>query len=111
MIRVAQIAPAWSLNTTRKSLPLEAANGFRRPGSELSKFAVANEPMYTPNGALYLVRSAALVTAQTLFPAGCRGIVMDGIASIDIDGPEDWALAEAVAAAGLTWRGATAPAR
>jgi N-acylneuraminate cytidylyltransferase/CMP-N,N'-diacetyllegionaminic acid synthase len=68
-------------------------------------------PMYTPNGALYLVRSAALVTAQTLFPAGCRGIVMDGIASIDIDGPEDWALAEAVAAAGLTWRGATAPAR
>ena len=63
-------------------------------------------PMYTPNGALYVVPSATLVTEQTFFAAGCRGIAMDDIASIDIDSPVDWAIAEAIAAAGLTWRGA-----
>jgi CMP-N,N'-diacetyllegionaminic acid synthase len=60
--------------------------------------------LYTPNGALYLVSAAALKTEDTFFPADCCGIEMDAIASLDIDTPVDWAIAEAVAAAGLTWR-------
>lgn len=60
--------------------------------------------LYTPNGALYLVSSAALRRTNTLFPDGCRGMVMDEIASLDIDTADDWAIAEAIAAAGLTWR-------
>jgi CMP-N-acetylneuraminic acid synthetase len=60
--------------------------------------------LYTPNGALYLVASATLRRTNTLFPPDCRGIVMDEIASLDIDTANDWAIAEAIAAAGLTWR-------
>lgn len=65
----------------------------------------AAQPLFTPNGALYLVRASTLRESGTFFPKGSRGIVMDQIASIDIDDSVDWAIAEAVAAAGLTWRG------
>jgi CMP-N,N'-diacetyllegionaminic acid synthase len=60
--------------------------------------------LYTPNGALYAVRSSVLRQHNTLFPAACRGIVMDDIASLDIDTPGDWSIAEALLAARLTWR-------
>lgn len=60
--------------------------------------------LYTPNGALYLVRSRVLRDERSFFPAGCQGVVMDQIASLDIDDPVDWNIAEAVVAAGLTWR-------
>jgi CMP-N,N'-diacetyllegionaminic acid synthase len=59
---------------------------------------------YTPNGALYLVRSRVLRDDRSFFPVGCRGIVMDQVASLDIDDSVDWEIAEAVAAARLTWR-------
>lgn len=62
-------------------------------------------PMFTPNGALYLVPVAELRSSGSFFPKRCRGMVMDQIASLDIDDPMDWAIAEAVAVAGLTWRG------
>jgi len=62
------------------------------------------EPMYTPNGALYLIRSQALHEKRSFFAGRLRGLVMDQIASIDIDDPIDWALAEAVVSANLTWR-------
>lgn len=61
--------------------------------------------LYTPNGTLYLVSSEVLRSAQTFFPDGCRALVMDQIASLDIDDAVDWDIAEAVAAAGATWRG------
>ncbi len=62
-------------------------------------------PLFTPNGALYLVLTRALRSSLSFFPHGCRAIVMDQIASIDIDDPVDWDIACAIAAAGLTWRG------
>jgi N-acylneuraminate cytidylyltransferase/CMP-N,N'-diacetyllegionaminic acid synthase len=58
-------------------------------------------PLLTPNGALYVTTTAALRSARTFVPDGTIGIVMDQIASIDIDDATDWALAEAVVAAGL----------
>lgn len=61
-------------------------------------------PLVTPNGALYLIRSTALREHASFFPPRSRGIVMDQIASHDIDDPTDWAIAEALVTAGLTWR-------
>lgn len=61
-------------------------------------------PLVTPNGALYLIRGTALREHGSFFPPRSRGIVMDQIASHDIDDPTDWAIAEALVAAGLTWR-------
>ncbi len=65
----------------------------------------ALQPLYTPNGALYLVHTGILRSGNSFFPLGARGLVMDQIASIDIDDPLDWNMAAAIAAAGLTWRG------
>ncbi|MBI5461115.1 MAG: acylneuraminate cytidylyltransferase family protein [Gammaproteobacteria bacterium] len=62
-------------------------------------------PLVTPNGALYLIRSAVLRAQRSFFPPRSHGLVMDQIASHDIDDPTDWAIAEALVAAGLTWRG------
>lgn len=64
----------------------------------------ALEPLFTPNGALYLVPAAALRACGRFVPPQFRGIVMDQVASLDIDDAVDWAVAEALAAAGLTWR-------
>lgn len=58
-------------------------------------------PLLTPNGTLYLTTRESLVRHRRLFPPRLRGLVTDHIESIDIDTPEDWALAEAVVAAGL----------
>lgn len=62
------------------------------------------DPLYTPNGALYLVAVAALRNERSFFPSRLVGLAMDSIASIDIDDATDWALAEAVVNGGLTWR-------
>jgi len=58
-------------------------------------------PLLTPNGTLYLTTRESLVRHRRLFPPRLRGLVTGHIESIDIDTPEDWALAEAVVAAGL----------
>lgn len=60
--------------------------------------------LYTPNGAMYVVRSTVLRQANTFFPPRSRGVVMHQISSLDIDDPTDWAIADAVARARLTWR-------
>jgi CMP-N,N'-diacetyllegionaminic acid synthase len=72
---------------------------------ELPNRRQALRAMFTPNGAIYLVPAAELRLSRSFFPRHCRAIVMDQIASIDIDDQTDWAIAEAIAAAGLTWRG------
>ncbi|MCX7353303.1 MAG: acylneuraminate cytidylyltransferase family protein [Alphaproteobacteria bacterium] len=59
-------------------------------------------PVLTPNGALYLVRTHALRQTGSLFPPRTLPLVMNCIAAIDIDDDDDWHLAEAVAARGLT---------
>lgn len=53
------------------------------------------QPVYVPNGAMYLIRTAALRAQQTLFPHGTLPLVMDDLSSIDIDSELDWRLAEA----------------
>lgn len=63
------------------------------------------EPIYTPNGAMYLVCTAALRRERTFVPAGSRVQIMDRISGIDIDDQADWDIAEAIARAGQTWRG------
>lgn len=55
------------------------------------------EPLYTPNGAMYLVRASALRERRSFFPEDCRALVMDALSSLDIDDEDDWAIAEAVA--------------
>jgi CMP-N,N'-diacetyllegionaminic acid synthase len=58
-------------------------------------------PLLTPNGTLYLVTRQALAAHRRLFPPKLRPLPTDAVEGIDIDAPEDWALAEAVVAAGL----------
>jgi CMP-N,N'-diacetyllegionaminic acid synthase len=64
-------------------------------------------PIYTPNGALYLIRTEKLEETAHFFPDKLQGIVMDQISSIDIDDPIDWKIAEAMVANKLTWRKGT----
>jgi len=74
-----------------------------RPAEEITRRQDVR-PLFTPNGALYLIRSTVLREQRSFFPPRSRGLVMDQIASLDIDDPTDWAMAEALVAAGLTWR-------
>ncbi len=55
------------------------------------------EPLFTPNGAMYVVRTAALESGKGFFPPASRALVMDAVASLDIDDEHDWRIAEAVA--------------
>mgnify|MGYP001603952495 CR=1 FL=1 len=75
------------------------------PNAELVVRRQDPRPIFTPNGALYLVPVQELRSSRSFFPQHCRAIVMDQISSLDIDDEHDWAIAEAVAAAGLSWRG------
>lgn len=61
------------------------------------------EPLYTPNGAMYLVRTEVFRREGTFFPAGATGLVMDDIASIDIDTPVDWSIAESIGVSAGCW--------
>lgn len=58
-------------------------------------------PLLTPNGTLYLGTRESLARHRRLFPPRLRPLPTDAVEAIDIDTPEDWALAEAVVAAGL----------
>ena len=60
--------------------------------------------LYTPNGALYLIRANKLHEPKGFFNENIRGVFMDQISSIDIDDPLDWKLAEAVVNSKLSWR-------
>lgn len=59
-------------------------------------------PLFTPNGALYLVRTDVFRETGSLFPPRTLPLPMDCVAAIDIDDEDDWRLAEAVAAFGLS---------
>ncbi|MGE4220032.1 MAG: acylneuraminate cytidylyltransferase family protein [Alphaproteobacteria bacterium] len=58
-------------------------------------------PVYAPNGALYLTRTAHLRALHSLYAPPVLPLVMDQRRSVDIDTPADWAMAEALLAAGL----------
>jgi CMP-N,N'-diacetyllegionaminic acid synthase len=90
-----------------KSIPRTLATLFRMDANgDLSPLSA--EPaqsrrqevvsLYTPNGAMYLVRTAVLRAGGGFFPSRSRALVMDALASLDIDDETDWRLAEAVAA-------------
>ncbi len=64
--------------------------GYARPVAHVGELA--------PNGAVYLVRTAALRTHRSLYPPRTVPWVMDLVSSIDIDTGPDWRLAEAVLA-------------
>lgn len=73
------------------------ADGFVHPldGSDLRR------PLYVPNGAVYLTRTAALRKYRSLYAGRIRPLIMEAARSIDIDTEEDWWLAESLHAAGL----------
>jgi CMP-N,N'-diacetyllegionaminic acid synthase len=58
-------------------------------------------PLYRPNGALYLARTAAIRRQRTLYAGAIFPLVLDGARAIDIDTADDWVLAEAALAGGL----------
>lgn len=53
-----------------------------------------------PNGSLYLIATATFQESGSLIPAGSLALIMDAVASLDIDGPEDMRIAEALVASG-----------
>lgn len=60
--------------------------------------------IYTPNGAMYVIKSDILKTQKTFFPKNSKAIIMDQIQSHDIDDPVDWSIATALVNSGLSWR-------
>ena len=56
------------------------------------------QEVVVPNGALYLIRTCVLRARGTLFPPRTLPLMMDDLASMDIDTELDWSLAEAAAA-------------
>lgn len=54
-------------------------------------------PVFTPNGALYLIRCSALREQRTFFPKQLRALQMSERESVDIDTCFDWQVASALA--------------
>lgn len=54
------------------------------------------KPLLTPNGAMYLCKTAALLEQRTFFPEQTLPLIMDDMMSLDIDTPTDWKMAEAL---------------
>ncbi|WFP48598.1 acylneuraminate cytidylyltransferase family protein [Methylomonas sp. EFPC3] len=59
------------------------------------------QPLLTPNGAMYLVRTDYLLEYKSFYPPQTVPLVMNAIQSLDIDTAEDWAIAEAFVKQGL----------
>lgn len=85
------------------SLDLPAARLFygRDEGIAEAVSSDPRHPVYAPNGALYLVRTATLQAARSFYTSGMLLLVMNRIRSVDIDTEADLQLAEAALAAGL----------
>jgi len=73
----------------------EDGAGFLKPLSDDNC-----RPVYAPNGALYLTRTAGLRAEHSVYADPIVPLVMDPQRSIDIDTPADWDLALALLAAG-----------
>jgi CMP-N,N'-diacetyllegionaminic acid synthase len=54
-----------------------------------------------PSGALYLIRPAVLRATRTFIPPRTLALHHAGVSTLDIDTPEEWAIAEAAVATGL----------
>jgi len=58
-------------------------------------------PLLTPNGAMYLCKSAYLLEHGSFYPPRTAPLIMNAVQSLDIDTDEDWAIAEAYVMQGL----------
>jgi N-acylneuraminate cytidylyltransferase/CMP-N,N'-diacetyllegionaminic acid synthase len=79
-------------------------NGFLRPlcddkNTQTSRQEI--EPLLTPNGAMYLCKTAVLRKKKSFYSERTVPLVMDSIMSLDIDTLTDWAMAEAFVKAKL----------
>jgi N-acylneuraminate cytidylyltransferase/CMP-N,N'-diacetyllegionaminic acid synthase len=59
------------------------------------------KPLLTPNGAMYLCRTAYLLEHKSFYPEKTVPLLMNAVQSLDIDTEEDWAMAEAFIRQGL----------
>lgn len=59
------------------------------------------KPLLTPNGAMYLCRTAYLLEHNSFYPEKTVPLLMSAVQSLDIDTEEDWAMAEAFIRQGL----------
>lgn len=71
---------------------LTGADGMAVPLDARDK----RRPMYVPNGALYLTRTAALRRENTLYAGAIRPLVLDAHRAVDIDTNADLSFAEAL---------------
>lgn len=58
-------------------------------------------PVYLPNGAVYLTRTAALRASRSIYADPIVPLVIDPRRTVDVDTELDWQIAEAFLAAGL----------
>lgn len=71
-------------------------NGIAAPVSSNPR-----QPVYVPNGALYLTRTAKLREEKSLYAGEILPLPLDPVRAIDIDTETDWLMAEAFLKAGL----------
>ncbi len=66
-------------------------------------------PVYISNGALFLSKTALFRREQTLYAGRVAALLMDDLQSIDIDSPEDFAMASALINADIAPNSKLAP--
>ncbi len=79
-------------------------DGFLKPLSTEKAMQTNRQeikPLLTPNGAMYLCKTLALQECKSFYPEHTVPLLMNAVMSLDIDTPEDWAMAEALAKQGL----------
>jgi CMP-N,N'-diacetyllegionaminic acid synthase len=95
-------APGADALIAMKRLHVALGHVYREAGGFAEPVAPsATEPAYAPSGALYVIRTSALRREKGFMPPRCLILPHTGLATLDIDTAEDWALAEAAVAAGL----------
>ncbi|HEX9648801.1 MAG TPA: acylneuraminate cytidylyltransferase family protein [Alphaproteobacteria bacterium] len=85
-----------ALERTPQTVFRLGADGFLAPAGADSA------PLYTPNGALYVIRTEIVRRRRSLFPERTLPVVMDARASLDIDTELDWRMAEYLLAQPVT---------
>lgn len=78
---------------------------FKNSGEVVSR-RQAVKTCYTPNGAMYVIRSEVLRREMSFYPTKTHPLIMNSVQSHDIDNPMDWTIAQAMHAHGLSWRNA-----
>jgi len=85
-----------ALDLPSTSLFLTDAEDFLQPLSTDMR-----HPLYAPNGAVYLTRTAALRRESSVYAMPMLPLIMDPQRSIDINTAADWSLATAILTSGI----------